>query len=72
MKITKHCLLLLAALPAMIIAHAQTADEIINKYVDAIGGKDKLSQIKSFTSSVLYRLWEMNRPVRSVLSTERI
>jgi hypothetical protein len=38
----------------MIIAHAQTADEVINKYVDAIGGKNKLTQIKSlyFESSV--------------------
>ncbi len=47
MKITKHCLLLLAALPVMIIGRAQTVDDIINKYVDALGGKEKLSQIKS-------------------------
>lgn len=54
MNIKKHCLFLLMALSTMIIAHAQTVDEVIGKYVDAIGGKEKLSQIKSlyFESSV--------------------
>src|SRR5450631_4060024 len=29
---------------------AQTVDEIVNKYVDAVGGKDKIQQVKTFYS----------------------
>jgi hypothetical protein len=47
MKITRLCLLLIAAVTTGFAARAQTADDIIGKYADAIGGKDKLSQIKS-------------------------
>ena len=47
MKITKFCLLLIAAVSMSFAAKAQTADDIIGKYADAIGGKDKLAQIKS-------------------------
>ncbi len=40
--------LLLIAFSAMsLFSYAQSADEIIQKYVDAIGGKDKWKQIKS-------------------------
>lgn len=53
MKIVKHCLLLLSAFAAVIAAEAQNADEIIAKHLDAIGGKEKLSAIRSvkFTST---------------------
>jgi hypothetical protein len=46
MKIIKLFLPIII-LASVHFANAQTADEIINKYVEAIGGKDKLSQVNS-------------------------
>ena len=43
----KTCFFTLLALFSLTITNAQTADEIIAKHIDAIGGKDKLSQINS-------------------------
>jgi hypothetical protein len=47
MKTMKIFLLTLTAFLTISFSKAQTADEIISKYVDAIGGKDKLSQMNS-------------------------
>lgn len=47
MKLTKTALFLVALLFAAFITNAQTADEIINKHLDAIGGKETLQKIKS-------------------------
>jgi hypothetical protein len=44
-KIT--CLLLAATLLFTSAVQAQTVDEIISKHIEAIGGKEKLSQLKS-------------------------
>jgi outer membrane lipoprotein-sorting protein len=43
----KKIALLLCLSVSVFSLNAQTADEIINKYIDAMGGKDKLLSIKS-------------------------
>ncbi len=47
MKKLSISLLAIAAFVSISALHAQTVDEIINKEVEATGGKDKISQIKS-------------------------
>jgi len=47
MKLINMGVTLLLTVTAISVSRAQTADEIVNKYVEAIGGKDKLSQIKT-------------------------
>ena len=47
MKLLRISLLASVTLLSGILSFAQTADEIIAKYIDAIGGKDKISSIKS-------------------------
>src|SRR4051812_9679020 len=47
MKKLKICLLTITASLSIFSLQAQTVDEIINKHVDALGGKDKLSQVTS-------------------------
>ena len=50
MKLVKQSMLFALALTAFLVSKAQTADEIINKHFDAIGGKDKIDKIKSMYS----------------------
>ena len=47
MKCFKHYVLMAMVLPAMLTMKAQTVDEIIAKHFEAVGGKDKIAQIKS-------------------------
>lgn len=47
MKYLNLCFLSICFLFASVAAKAQTADDIIAKYVEALGGKDKLSEINS-------------------------
>jgi hypothetical protein len=47
MKTIKTSLLMLLTLFCVIVTNAQTVDDIIAKHIDALGGKDKLSQINT-------------------------
>jgi hypothetical protein len=49
MNMVKTGLVFLLAMTGFTFIKAQTADEIVNKYTDAIGGKDKLGQLKTVT-----------------------
>jgi outer membrane lipoprotein-sorting protein len=49
MKTLKLGLLSLVGLLSMQVMQAQTADEIITKHIDAIGGKDKINGVKTIT-----------------------
>lgn len=52
LKMKKIIALALVAFVALSFnVKAQTADEIVNKYIDAIGGKDKIKSIKSMRLS---------------------
>jgi hypothetical protein len=67
MKTTKFYLLLLTAVSLSFAAKAQTADDIIGKYVDAVGGKDKLAQIKSIYTESSLNVMGTDNPATATL-----
>jgi len=55
---------LTAILASAIAAKAQTADEIVNKYIDAVGGKDKIKQITSLYMEGTVQVMGNDNPTR--------
>lgn len=47
MRSLRVALLSVASMLFVVYLHAQTVDDVINKHIEAIGGKDKISAIKS-------------------------
>ena len=56
-------------LVASVTIHAQTADDIINKHLDAIGGKDKLEQITSMVTESSVNVMGNDAPATTTLLT---
>ena len=67
MNIKKIYLLLIAATSLSFAAKAQTADDIIAKYVDALGGKEKLGQIKSVHVEATLNVMGNDNPASTTL-----
>ena len=57
MSTIKTCIVALFAFSSVTTIKAQTADEIIAKHIDAIGGKDKLAQINSVYIEAQQKRW---------------
>ena len=66
MKSIKFSLLVLAAVTTSSL-YAQTVDEIISKHTDAIGGKEKLSQVKSLYTENSVEVMGSTAPVKEYL-----
>jgi homogentisate 1,2-dioxygenase len=63
MKTLRNLLALTVILFTSFTASAQTADEIINKYFENIGGKEKLSKVGGFKMNVVSNYNGMEIPV---------
>ncbi len=67
MKTIKAYLFTLSALLSLTIAKAQSADDIIAKHIDAIGGKDKISQVTSMYIESNTNIMNMDAPSKTYI-----
>lgn len=67
MKSVKQSVLAVAAFLSVATATAQTADEIVAKHVDAMGGKDKISGIKSLRTEGTVSIMGQEAPITVVV-----
>ncbi|HVX52735.1 MAG TPA: hypothetical protein VHB48_21425 [Chitinophagaceae bacterium] len=67
MKPVKTLLSAAAIIFSFIAVKAQTADEIISKHVDAIGGKDKLSQVTSMVTELSVNAMGNDNPATATI-----
>lgn len=65
MKKLKTLTLLLGALAVAFTTQAQSADEIVAKYVDAIGGAEKLKGLKTLQQEVVMEIQGMEIPMKT-------
>jgi hypothetical protein len=67
MKYVKFCLLGITAIFSSALVVAQTAEEIVSKHIEAIGGKDKISTVKSVYTEGSLSIMGNEAPSKSYL-----